>query len=168
MLWTRRKRRTVWVPCINHVIRINYSGWVVGALFFHNISIYPLQSYYFQSFTPGKLPIYFCLLMQFIFIPIGPNTGPGPTARNIHFRARDYKGTESKYGLWKQNCLENVQESIMGSRLMECRITLKEYDMDRPPVREMLAPLARAYSARAGCVILSRFDPLIWLWKPKY
>ena len=51
----------------------------------------------------------------------------------------------------------------MGSRLMECRITLKEYDMDRPPVREMLAPLARAYSARAGCVILSRFDPLIWL-----
>ena len=39
------------------------------------------------------------LSTQFIFIPTGPNTGPGPTAQTIHFRARDYKGTESKYGL---------------------------------------------------------------------
>ena len=31
--------------------------------------------------------------MQFIFIPVGPNTGPN-TARTIHFRARDYKETE--------------------------------------------------------------------------
>ena len=30
------------------------------------------------------------------FAPIGPNTGPGPTAGTIYLRARDYKGTESK------------------------------------------------------------------------